>query len=86
MTTFSIKGLILNKLDEHNSFHLDRVYTKNNIPANDRHIPRANDIEEWAHLDEVIIPEINASIDILIGNDVVDAYTPLLSDLCCIHV
>jgi hypothetical protein len=77
MTTYSIKGLILRDLDEHNSIHLDKVYTKDRIPANDSHIPRTKDIEQWSHLDGVILPEINTGIDILVGNDVADSYTPL---------
>jgi hypothetical protein len=56
MTTYSIKGLILRDLDEHNSIHLDRVYKKDRIPANDSHIPRTKDIEQWSHLDGVILP------------------------------
>ena len=44
MKTYSIKRLILNNLDEQNSIHLDRVYTKNRMSANDSLIPRYKDI------------------------------------------
>ena len=57
-------------------FHL-AVYTKPLIPANQSHIPRQTDIDNWPHMSGITLPQLDAGIDLLIGNNIPDVYTPL---------
>ena len=47
------------------------------MPVSHRHIPLQSDLNKWDHLKDVEIPEIDASIGLLIGINVPDAYSPL---------
>ena len=41
------------------------------------HIPTYKDVSHWKHLRDVHLPHVDASVDLLIGNNVPDAYSPL---------
>ena len=77
MDVYSIKGMEMSDLESHHTVTLPQVFTKDKIPASVQHIPRKEDISVWPHLEDVPLPEINASVDLLIGNNVPDAYSPL---------
>ena len=75
--TCAVDNLQICILDLQNVIDLPRIYTKEEIPISTNHIPKSKDIEQWAHLKDVSLPEINAEIGLLIGNNVPDAYTPI---------
>ncbi len=77
MTTYSLKGLVLSDLDSQHFIELGEVYTKDTIPATYAHIPQQSDIEKWPHLAGVTLPQIHSGVDLLIGNNIADACTPL---------
>ena len=60
-----------------NAINLPPVYTKESMPVSHGHIPRQDNITKWPHLDGIILPEVSAGIDLLIGNNVPDAYSPI---------
>ena len=53
------------------------MYTKDSIPATVDQIPTGDDIQRWPHLHDITLPELNSTVDLLIGNNVPDAYSPL---------
>ena len=55
---------------------LPRLFTKDEMPVNKSHIPTVAEIRKWPHLANVDIPEVDAEIGLLIGNNVPDAYSP----------
>ena len=77
LNTYRVQGLEVCDLNSVNMINLPPVYTKDSIPVSHDHIPTAEDICEWAHLDGVMLPQIEADIGLLIGNNVPDAYTPI---------
>ena len=66
MTTYAIKDLVIGDLDGNNSIPLGTVYTKPMIPANQSHIPRQTDIDNWPHMSGITLPQLDAGIDLLI--------------------
>ena len=77
LNTYRVQGPEVCDLNSVNVITLPPVYTKDSIPVSHDHIPTAEDICELAHLDGVILPQIEADIGLLIGNNVPDAYTPM---------
>ncbi|CAC5406217.1 unnamed protein product [Mytilus coruscus] len=76
LNTFAINGLQVSSLSMEHVVDLPKVYTKANMPVSKEHIPTQQEIEKWTHLESVDIPEIDADIGIMIGNNVPDAFTP----------
>ena len=77
MDAYSIKGVEISDLKHQHTITIPQVFTKDKIPTSIQHIPRMEDTSVWPHLDDVPLPQINASVDLLIGNNVPDAYSPL---------
>jgi hypothetical protein len=63
-------------LEENNLVELPTVFSTSTLPINESSIPRQSDIERWPYLSDVKITEIDASIGLLIGNDVPKALEP----------
>lgn len=76
INTHLIRGLEVSDLDNNNPVVIPEVYTKDRIPATSRQIPTNADIKEWSHFDGINLPEICSPIDLLIGNNIPDAYSP----------
>ncbi|CAG2219263.1 unnamed protein product [Mytilus edulis] len=76
INTCAINGLQVSSLSMEHMVDLPKVYTKENLPVSKEHIPTRREIKKWTHLESVDIPEIDADIGIMIGNNVPDAYTP----------
>ncbi|CAG2252827.1 unnamed protein product [Mytilus edulis] len=76
INTCAINGLQVSSLSMEHMVDLPKVYTKENLPVSKEHIPTQREIKKWTHLESVDIPEIDADIGIMIGNNVPDAYTP----------
>ena len=77
MNTNMVSGIELCDLSSDNLIQLPRVYTKDTMPVSKLHIPTQDDISQWQHLYDVSLPAIDAEVELLIGNNVPDAYTPL---------
>ena len=77
MDTYLIEGLQVQCLDGTGKVKIPRVYTKDKLPVKRHHIPTHDNVSHWKHLKDVHMPQINAGIDLLIGNNVPDAYSPL---------
>ncbi|XP_071948974.1 uncharacterized protein [Antedon mediterranea] len=76
--TCTVDGLIVSDIEGNSSIRMPAVYNKDKIPVKIEHIPTMKDIEQWGHLHDVKLHQLssNATIDLLIGNNVPDAYTP----------
>ena len=74
ITTCKINGLEISSLSNGESIQLPSVYSKDNFPVTSNHIPQ-EDIADWPHLNDLPIPSIDERVDLLIGNNVPDAYT-----------
>ncbi|XP_071951906.1 uncharacterized protein [Antedon mediterranea] len=55
---------------------LPRLYTVKEIPVTKEEIPLQKDIRTWPYLQDLKIPELDAEIGLLIGNDVPKAMEP----------
>ena len=79
MDTYLVEGLEVRCLNGSPTVkvNIPRVYTKDKLPVKRHHIPTHDDVSHWKHLKDVYMPQINAGIDLLIGNNVPDAYSPL---------
>ena len=77
--TFQIKGLEILGLDEHNVVQLPVIYTKDKMSVSKRHIPTSNDLTKWTHLNDIVLPKVDADVGLLIGNNVIDACAPYMS-------
>ena len=76
MNTCAVNGLQVCDWDEENVVNLPCVYTKDNMPVTQHHIPTDKDIQNWPHLSDIKFPKLNVDIGIMIGNNVPDAFTP----------
>jgi hypothetical protein len=77
MNTMKVRGLQISDIQSQSTIDMPEVYTKDIIPVTKSHIPTESDISRWPHLQDVALPQIEAGIDLLIGNNVPDAYTPV---------
>ncbi|XP_046564200.1 uncharacterized protein LOC124273030 [Haliotis rubra] len=78
MLTNLVCGLEVSNYTGGTFIELPRVYSKDEIPVSKDHIPNQGDIEQWEHLIDVMLPQINSEIGLLIGNNMPDAYTPMM--------
>ncbi|XP_046577994.1 uncharacterized protein LOC124285766 [Haliotis rubra] len=76
MDTRVIQGLQVCDLNLENEIQMPTLYTKDNLPVSRSHIPTSDDISQYPHLRNIDIPQLDCSIELLIGNNVPDAYTP----------
>lgn len=76
MNTSCVRGLEISDLHSQNKIELPGVFTVDKIPVTRNNIPRKQDISRWSYLSNVDLPEIDAEIGLLIGNNVADAYAP----------
>jgi hypothetical protein len=77
MYTNELKNLIVCDLGQMYSINLPTMYSKDTIPVSNDQIPCTADLKKWAHLQDIELPQIDADIGLLLGNDVPDAYAPL---------
>jgi hypothetical protein len=75
--TYLCKGLEVSSLHSDDFILLPSVYTKDKMPVSANHILVQDDIMKWDHLNDVVLPHIDTTVGILIGNNVPDAYTLL---------
>ena len=75
-----IRGLKISAIyGEEVLVELPPVFTKPNLPVESWQIPTSKDLSAWSHLKTInfATAKINASIDLLIGNNVPSALAPI---------
>ena len=75
--THIVSGLEVAGLNSNDFCHLPGMYTQKNMPVNKGNIPQQNDIDQWPHLRNIHLPELDSEVDLLIGSDVPKALEPL---------
>lgn len=63
-------------LDSNEYVELPHVYTQSKIPVRKENIPSQKDVNRWAYLREVKIPQVDADVGLLIGCNVPKALEP----------
>lgn len=76
LNTFSVNGLQVSGLSMEYLVDMPKVFTKEEMPVTNEHIPKQQEIKKWAHLTGINVPDIDSDISIMIGNNVPDAYSP----------
>ncbi|VDI57782.1 Hypothetical predicted protein [Mytilus galloprovincialis] len=76
MSTYALNGLQVCDIDTNSVIDLPTVYTKDKMPVAKTHIPTNEEIVKWPHLNNIVLPDIDGTIGLMIGNNVPDAYTP----------
>lgn len=76
LNTCMLDGLQVCDNDMNHIINLPTVYTKDEMPVTDAHIPTNDELSKWPHLNGIRLPEIDSSVGLMIGNNVPDAYTP----------
>ncbi|XP_071094674.1 uncharacterized protein [Haliotis cracherodii] len=72
----AISGLKVHDMDMKNTVVLPTVYSRSHIPVTSRHIPNDSDVAEWSHLGGIHLPSLESGVDLLIGANAPDAYSP----------
>ncbi|XP_077598786.1 rab11 family-interacting protein 4A-like [Stigmatopora nigra] len=76
MNSYMILVLEVCLLEESKFIVLSKVYTHCNIPVHSKNIPKQSEIRKWPDLSEVRLPEIEADVGILIGDNCASAMEP----------
>ena len=72
-------SLMVRGVNSNDQISLPTVYSRETIPANREHIPKARMIDEWPHLEKIrkqLIPEMECEIGLLLGYDCPGALEP----------
>ena len=72
-----IKDLEVCDMDMNNEIELSTVHSQDKMPVSKIYIPTTDDSVHWPHLEHNDLPHIDSNIDLLIGNNVPDAYSPI---------
>ncbi|XP_046564520.1 uncharacterized protein LOC124273324 [Haliotis rubra] len=72
----AVSGLKVHDMDLKNTVVLPTVYSRSNIPVSNRHIPTDADVAQWPHFDGIHVPHLESGVDLLIGGNAPDAYSP----------
>ena len=72
----SIVRLEVSDLDGQHTIILPSVFSVTKLPVLKEDIPRQSDVDRWPHLQGIAMPEIDAEVSLLIGNDVTKALQP----------
>jgi hypothetical protein len=51
LNTFSVNGLQVSGLSMEHLVDMPKVFTKEEMPVTNEHIPKQQEIKKWAHLD-----------------------------------
>ena len=73
---FVISDLELSDLNGENTINLPPIYTQPNLPVSKRDIVTNEDIQQWPHLNNIHVDEIDSDIGLLIGVNVPKAMEP----------
>ena len=73
----SLVNLEVSALSDHNVIELSMVYSRPCLPVSTDAIGTQEDVNRWAHLKGITVPNIEAEIGILIGNNVSQVLQPV---------
>jgi len=82
-STSLIANLEVFDMEESNLVELPSVYSRPDISVPSENIPLQQDVESWDHLRGITVQEIDAKVELLIGNDVPTALEPLQVKQSC---
>lgn len=74
--SYKLSDLEVAGLDSDNFFGLPEVFTQKSMPVYRGNIPCSKDLQRWSYLRKLKMPEIDADVDLLIGNNVPQALEP----------
>ncbi|KAI2661726.1 G2 and S phase-expressed protein 1 [Labeo rohita] len=66
--SYVLTDLEVSGLEENTFVELSKVFTQKSIPVSMENIPQQHDVDKWPYLSEVKLPQIDAGVEILIGN------------------
>ncbi|XP_050688379.1 uncharacterized protein LOC126981407 [Eriocheir sinensis] len=72
-----VSGIEICDLNENNFVSLPPMYTVDKIPVSRENIIRNEDLEDWAHLRSINLPELEVDIGLLLGINVPQALEPM---------
>ena len=72
----AVNELQVHDLNLVHTVSLPTVYSKDKMPVTSSHIPTQSDISCWEHLQDIEVLAVDAEVELLIGGNVPDAYTP----------
>ena len=71
-----VTGMEVSDMIQTEYVSLPPVYSLQKIPVTPEDIPKQRDMQAWSHLHDIDIPEIDAEIGLMIGNDVPEVMEP----------
>ncbi len=63
-------------LNEENRVNLPTVYSTPTLPVSTRDMAQQEDLAHWPHLQDLVLPQIEAEVGLLIGSDAAQAFIP----------
>ena len=69
VSTYIVDELEISGLNGERYYALPNVYTQKTIPATTASIIKSETIKKWPYLDHIVIPEIQAEVELLIGTN-----------------
>ncbi|XP_043219160.1 uncharacterized protein LOC122380240 [Amphibalanus amphitrite] len=75
--TAPVEGLSICGIDESDPVDLPEVFSLGSIPASREEVCRVDDLSDWPRLQEVVPPDIDAEVGLLIGVNVPAALEPV---------
>ena len=71
-----VPGMTVGDLAGENELKLPTIYSVQDVPVSQCDIISASELEKWSHLSDLHIPEVEAPVEMLIGNNVPRALEP----------
>ena len=71
-----VTGMEVSDMSQTEFVSLPPVYSLQKIPVTPEDIPKQREVRAWSHLHDIDIPEIDAEIGLMIGNDVPEVMEP----------
>nr|XP_040038592.1 uncharacterized protein LOC120822745 [Gasterosteus aculeatus aculeatus] len=69
VSTYIVNGLEVASLNGTRYYSLPNVYTQKKMPVDTANIIKPEDLSQWPYLDHIEIPEIDATVELLIGTN-----------------
>ena len=71
-----VTGMQVSDMDETEFVALPAVYSLQRIPVTSEDIPKQHDLQAWPHPHDIDLPEIDADISLMMGNNVPEVTEP----------
>ena len=72
-----VEGFAISALDSASTFQLPPTYTLDTLPVRQKDIATSTDIQGWAHLQGITLPQIDIEVELMIGGNCPEALCPL---------